>query len=77
MSGVFGGLAEGDECFYAWQGHEEPYYYLTVRDLRPTHDWSTDQRYRFCIEKAGKGCFSPPCTLIDEPDAGCSVPRSR
>ena len=82
ISGVFGGLDAGDSCFYAWQGHrgEDFYYTLSVRDLRPTRDWSTEQRYRFCIEKAGNGCFEPPCQNRDQPetgpqDGGCSVRR--
>ena len=68
----------------AWQGHASggnPFYYtLSIRDLRPTRDWSTEQRYRFCIEKAGNGCFEPPCENRPQPDmgvqdGGCSVPR--
>ena len=84
ISGVFGGLNEGDQCFYAWQGHgmgsEDFYYTLSIRDLRPKRDWSSEQKYRFCIEKAGNGCFEPPCE-IREPsegavfDGGCSVRR--
>ena len=79
ISGVFGGLEPGDECFYAWQLHSEGFHYtISVRDLRPTRDWSTEQRYRFCIEKAGQGCFEPPCRNRPQPesgrqDGGCSV----
>ena len=83
--GSFGGLAEGDQCFYAWQGHmsteERPFLYtLAIRDLRPTRDWSSEQRYRFCVEKVGQGCFEPPCEVAEEPTdpervGGCQVPR--
>ena len=86
LSGQFGGLQEGDACLYAWQGHmssEEgnPFLYtLAIRDLRPTRDWSSEQRYRFCIEKSGNGCFEPPCELSEPPTepgrvGGCRVPR--
>ena len=84
ISGVFGGLNAGDQCFYAWQGHgrmnEDFYYTLSIRDLRSKKDWSSDQKYRFCIEKAGNGCFEPPCENREQPetglqDGGCSVPR--
>ena len=83
LSGVFGGLEEGDRCFYAWQGHGrdgQHYYTLSIRDLRPSRDWSSEQHYRFCIEKAGNGCFEPPCQNREQPetgtqDGGCSVPR--
>ena len=84
-SGVFGGLAPQDACFYAWQGHtgdaEAPFLYtIALRDLRPTRDWSADQRYRICVEKAGNGCFEPPCELADPATlngrvGGCGVPR--
>ena len=77
LSGAFGGLGSNDECFYAWHAHNGNYA-LSVRDLRPKRDWSTEQKYRFCIEKAGNGCFEPPCR--DRPEmpnqtspAGCSV----
>ena len=71
-SGVFGGLNAGDRCFYAWQGHSggDFFYTLSIRDLRPKRDWSTEQRYRFCIEKAGNGCFEPPCY---NKEFGCSA----
>ena len=83
LSGSFGGIEAGDRCFYAWQGHGRNgshFYTLSIRDLRPSRDWSTDQRYRFCIEKAGNGCFEPPCQNREQPesgvqDGGCSVPR--
>jgi hypothetical protein len=72
ISGVFGGIEAGNSCFYAWQGHggDNFFYTLSIRDLRPTRDWSTEQRYRFCIEKAGNGCFEPPCR--NRPN-GCSA----
>ena len=67
-----------NQCFYAWHAHGGNYT-LSVRDLRPTRDWSTEQKYRFCVEKAGNGCFEPPCKDMPEREnqtspAGCSVP---
>ena len=83
ISGVFGGLNAGDQCFYAWQGHSMNgtfYYTLSIRDLRPKRDWSSEQKYRFCIEKAGNGCFEPPCENREPSgnaafDGGCSIRR--
>ena len=78
LSGSFGGLTSRNQCFYAWHAHGGNYT-LSVRDLRPTRDWSTEQKYRFCVEKAGNGCFEPPCKDMPEREnqtspAGCSVP---
>ena len=71
LSGVFGGLNSGDRCFYAWQGNASDYT-ISIRDLRPKRDWSTEQKYRFCVEKSGNGCFEPPCV---NQERGCSSPR--
>ena len=61
VAGTFGGLENSDQCFYAFQGHEQPYYVLSIRDFLPVPDASADQRYRFCIEKVADGCHEPPC----------------
>lgn len=80
-SGHFGGLNTDDYCFYAYQGHlgDPFYYYLPVRDTvyvseeqidDGTWDWSTEQAYRFCVEKIADGCVDP-CFLYDD---GCGAP---
>lgn len=62
-----------DECLYAFQGHESPYYIL-IRDYlgedEPAQEqvgiatrWSADQGYAFCIEKYSNQCEVPPCRL--------------
>jgi len=82
-SGYFGGLDADDYCFYAFQGHTgDPfYYYLTIRDTvfisegreeDGTWDYSSEQAYRFCVEKISSGC-NDPCVLYD---GGCGVPVS-
>ncbi len=85
LSGYFGGLGASDYCFYAWQGHTGTpfWYYLAIRDTiyvseghedEGTWDWSSDQAYRFCVEKVANGCQEPPCQLYG--DAGCGSPSS-
>ena len=69
QTGSFGGLAQGDQCFYAYQGHEGDYT-ISIRDLRPKRDWAPDQQYSICVEKVGNGCFEPPCALLE---LGCSA----
>lgn len=80
-SGYFGGLGAEDYCFYAYQGHlgDPFYYYLPIRDTvyisedqedDGTWDWSTEQGYRFCIEKIADTCLEP-CFLYDD---GCGAP---
>ena len=76
MSGAYGGIEADDECFYAYQGHGDVYH-LSIRDLREKIDWSSEQRYRFCIEKSGQGCFLN-CDYFGEEFSrgrGCAAPR--
>ncbi len=78
--GSFGGVDQGDQCFYAWQGHlaSPYYYYLSIRDFGEKKDWSSSQKYRVCIEKVADGCFEPPCRYTAPMDGitkpGCGVP---
>lgn len=74
-SGVYGGLAETDKCFYAYRDHEG--YYFGVRDTNNvsggngdngTWDWNRDQHYRFCIEKIADTCLAP---CINYEETGC------
>jgi len=69
MSGAYGGA---QACFYAYQGHTgEPFdYYVALRDLADVRDWSSDQRYRFCVERTSRACESP-CRLYEN---GCGQP---
>ncbi|MCC6619848.1 MAG: PPC domain-containing protein [Deltaproteobacteria bacterium] len=69
VSGAYGGT---QACFYAYQGHQgEPFdYYVALRDLAAVRDWSSDQRYRFCVERTTRACESP-CRLYDN---GCGQP---
>lgn len=85
-SGALGGSSAGDSCFYAFSGHSSSngyYYYVSVRDVlalynnsgivRPdSRDWSTDQTYRFCVEKVDNACLEPPCQIYE---TGCGVPQ--
>ncbi len=79
-SDVFGGLTADDKCFYGFSGHQggdNPFfYYLVVRDTiyvsegqeeNGTWDFSSEQPYRFCIEKIADGCLEP-CI---QHDTGC------
>jgi len=76
---VLGGLQPTDRCFYAFKGHEgTPYnYYLLVADRLQELDWSSDQEYRFCVEKLADGCLEP-CELgegfPDPLDLRCTAP---
>ncbi|MCP4676377.1 MAG: hypothetical protein GY854_12870 [Deltaproteobacteria bacterium] len=80
-SDVFGGLGADDECFYGFsehQGEDNPFfYYLMVRDTiyvsegqaeDGTWDFSSEQAYRFCIEKIADGCLEP---CVQYPETGC------
>ncbi len=62
-----------DECLYAFQNHQSPYYIL-IRDYLGEDElaqeqvgiatrWSADQGYSFCIEKYSNQCEVPPCAL--------------
>ncbi|MEE2758052.1 MAG: hypothetical protein VYA30_15445 [Myxococcota bacterium] len=68
-SGRFGGLEQGDQCFYAFSGHGSErgdyLYVLSIRDLLPARDWNPDQKYRFCVEKIADGCHEPPCRRVE------------
>ncbi len=68
-SGRFGGLEQGDQCFYAFSGHGgergDYLYALSIRDLLPARDWNPDQKYRFCVEKIADGCHEPPCRRVE------------
>jgi hypothetical protein len=82
-TGYFGGLDPKDYCFYAFHEHQgDPFwYYLSVRDTifvsedeveNGTWDWSPDQVYRICVEKAASTCVEPPCKIYDN---GCGPPE--
>ena len=75
VSRSFGGLEQGDQCFYAYQGHEQPYYVISIRDFLPVPDASADQRYRFCVEKVADGCHEPPCRISEVTNAAGEVIR--
>lgn len=67
-SGNWGPAA--NQCLYAFQKHENPYY-LMFRDLfTDARDWSSDQRYRFCVESPSASC-DPPCQTIN---GECNAP---
>ena len=70
-SGSFGGVGAGaEECFYAYFEHGG--YNLLVRDLTAdASDWSSDQRYRFCVEKVSNTCEAP---CMDYGETGCGQP---
>lgn len=79
VSGTCGGLADTDECFYAYRNFET--YYFGVRDTNfvsggnqenGTWDWNREQQYRFCVEKIAETCLSP-CVDHNEPgyEPGC------
>ena len=77
-TGRFGGLENGDQCFYAFAGHGDGpdyLYALSIRDLLPVRDWDPDQKYRFCVEKIADGCHEPPCRRVevDEETEECSA----
>ncbi|MEL6342216.1 MAG: hypothetical protein AAFV53_03735 [Myxococcota bacterium] len=75
IEGSFGGLEETDECFYAFNRHNNPYHFA-VRDTtfrsggEGTWDWDADQTYSFCIEKIANTC-ELPCM---EYENGCGTP---
>jgi hypothetical protein len=79
ITGSFGGIESMDQCFYAWQGHmgSPYYYYLSIRDFGDKKDWSSTQKYRFCIEKVADGCYEPPCKYTAPMEnitkSGCGV----
>jgi len=78
QSGVFGGLAANDECFYAYQGHGD-WYRIPIRDTifqqsdpeGGTWDYSAGQAYGICVELTANGCTEPPCELYKN---GCGQP---
>jgi hypothetical protein len=77
-TGQIGGVGAGDRCFYAFQGHEangQYFYAISIRDLLPRRDWSSEQKYRFCIEKVADGCLEPPCRRNPVTDSAGDVIR--
>ncbi|MDF1562020.1 MAG: hypothetical protein P1V51_03205 [Deltaproteobacteria bacterium] len=78
LVGAYGGDQAGDECFYAFRNHSS--YGIQIRDLQNDGaDWSSDQTYRFCIEKVSNVCEEPPCKIWTDPndptiDLGCGQP---
>jgi len=86
--GALGGTTAADSCFYAYHGHgdgEAFRYYISVRDINGlfpntttvdplTHDWSSEQGWRLCVEKVSNICLEPPCQI--DPERGCDVPQN-
>ena len=80
-NGSLGGSSEGDSCFYAYQGHDISYYYISVRDLLEyfpngqvvpaSRDWSDGQAFHLCVEKVADTCLEPPCKVYTN---GCGLP---
>jgi len=69
-SGAVGGTGAGGSCIYAYRSHGSDYYVM-IRDEAATRDWSSDQTYRFCIEKITNGCAAP---CVDYGASGCGQP---